>query len=156
MKLHLIRHAQASDSKKSLDIDRNLTLKGKRQVEELSNYLSGKIDRTDVWCSDANRTKETFEIISKNSQFSNVLYRLDLYLCSKEEILDQLWEQSVGTEIVIIGHNFGISDLLNYFTDQTISIRTGEYFCVDFGDLSLKESSKNTGIIVDRFRADVQ
>ncbi|MBL1278754.1 MAG: histidine phosphatase family protein [Fluviicola sp.] len=154
MKLYLIRHAKAVSSSGELDVDRILASKGLEQSEALSVYLCGKLENTTVWCSEANRTRETFKIIAENSHFTDVLYRLDFYLCDKETMLEQLWKNSNEKDVLIVGHNFGISDLLNYFTDESISMRTGEYFCIDFGELSLKESSKSTGRIVDGFRME--
>ena len=152
MKLHLIRHAKAEKPSGQSDISRNLAEKGIKQSIGLSEYLKDKLSNTIVWCSDANRTRETLKYISKNNDFNSIHYKIDLYLCSKETMLEQIWNTSADKDIVIIGHNFGISDLANYFTKELLLMQTGSYICIDFGNLMLKESSINTGRIVDQFR----
>ena len=152
MKLHVIRHAKAASSIGESDFDRPLAQKGTLQAQELARYLQGKIENTTVWCSDAKRTRESFDLIKMNSSFKDILYKVDFYLCEKEVMLEQIWNNAPEGDLIIIGHNFGISDLVNYFTDELILMRTGEYICIDFGELSLKESSKDTGRISDQFR----
>ncbi len=152
MKLHLIRHGKAAHSIGELDFNRPLSEKGRSQAEALGKYLKKKVDNCAVWCSDANRTRETLELISKVVNFGETNYKADFYLAEKELMLGQLWKDSSQVDRVIVGHNFGISDLLGYFTGELILMQTGEYICIDFGDLTLVESSKNTGTICDQFR----
>ena len=70
-------------------------------------------------------------------------------------MLEQLWNNTQESEILIVGHNFGISDLLNYYTGETILLGTCEYVCIDFGALKISESSKETGTISNQFRPEV-
>ena len=152
MKLHLIRHAKATSQVGTNDISRKLSTKGILQAKGLSEYLNGKIDGCLIWCSDAARTRQTLNIIEKEFSIEKIKYKIDFYLCPKEIMLQQIWNSSLNKDLVIIGHNYGISDLLNYFTGEMISMQTGEYICIDFGELTLAESSKNTGVICDQFR----
>ena len=152
MKLHIIRHAKAAAPRGEFDIDRPLSEKGIKQAIALSNYLQNKLINCSVICSEAKRTRETLKYISEKVDFKSVAHRIDFYLCEKEVIMNELWKNESQQELVIVGHNFGISDLVNYFTDELLQMQTGEYICIDFGELSLQECSKSTGTIVDRFR----
>jgi len=151
MKLHLIRHAKANYPKEMLDFDRSLSEKGRWQAEKLADYLSSKLLPSDVWCSAAQRAKETFSFIEKGHSFFNKRIVNELYLCPKDFFLKELWSLGQKEDLLIVGHNFGISDLVNYFTGELLLMDTGEYICIDFGELNLNESSKDTGTIIDRF-----
>ncbi|MCH2231274.1 MAG: histidine phosphatase family protein [Crocinitomicaceae bacterium] len=155
MKLHLIRHGKAEQGTiETTDINRKLSTKGIKQTTQLGNYLT-KLNDIEVWCSDAIRTRETLFSIQKSCQFSNVNYFFDLYLCSKVDLLSLLWKRKSEEDLIIIGHNFGISDLLSYFADTPLEMRTSEYYCLDFGNLARNETSQGTGSIVDYYRPQV-
>ena len=151
MKLHLIRHANAQFPKETLDIERFLSTKGQEEAKQLAVFLSGKNLPDEVWCSAAQRTKETLSYVEKQHSFSVKKELNELYLCSKDLYLKKLWGSDLNVDLLIVGHNFGISDLASYFTGELLLMETAEYICIDFGDLSLNESSKETGVIIDRF-----
>ena len=155
MKLHILRHAKAAHSIGELDIDRELAEKGIEQVSLLKEFLKNDLKGPAVWCSDSTRTRMTFEGIKDVINPSSITFKPEFYLCSKETILEQLWNYSLDTEILIIGHNFGISDLLNYFTEESVLLETCEYVCIDFGKLKLNESSRETGVLTTQFRPEV-
>ncbi len=151
MKLHLVRHANAKSSDGVLDFNRILSGKGKLQAKNLANYLVNKKLPNEVWCSSASRTIETLSYIEKSHIFSKKKEMGELYLCSKDVYLKELWQKKTSHDLLIVGHNFGISDLVNYFTGELIVMSTAEYICIDFGGLNLSESSKDTGTIIERF-----
>ena len=151
MKLHLIRHAQAQFPEGGLDIERFLSDKGRGQARQLADFLSSKDLPNEVWCSAAQRTKETLSFIEKEHSFPVRIELNELYLCSKDLFLKKIWGSDLQKDLLIVGHNFGVSELVNYFTGELLLMDTAEYICIDFGDLSLNESSKETGVIVDRF-----
>ncbi len=153
MKIHLLRHAKTSPTSSSgKDIDRPLSTKGISQSNLMGDYLK-KIDSIDeVWCSSAVRTRETLEIVKYHRSYNRVNIKDDLYLCSRDQFLEILWASEDENELMIIGHNFGISDLATYFTDTQLEMRTSEYYCIEFDGLKLKETSRGTGVIVDHYR----
>lgn len=155
MKLHLLRHAKASQNSNGLDIDRPLNKKGLAQVNALSDFMKGRLNSPVVWCSEATRTRMTLEGIKDVILPSSISYKADFYLCNKDTILEQLWNNSPESELLIVGHNFGISDLLNYLTGEEILLGTSEYVCIDFDQLKLSESSQETGEIITQFRPEV-
>lgn len=153
MKLHLIRHAKTLQPEMNeRDFDRHLMEKGKRQAKALGIYLSERLVSSEVWCSDAVRTRETLTILEEKCKFLTVTYMNDLYLCSAKTFLSKLWIDNSGEDLVIVGHNFGISDLAAYFLEEDIELRTGEYICIDFGNYKRSETSKGLGKLYDRWR----
>ncbi|MFA7272650.1 MAG: histidine phosphatase family protein [Crocinitomicaceae bacterium] len=158
MKLHLIRHAKTEQfSPTEKDFDRQLMKRGKSQGKELSEFLlKTTISESHVHCSSAARTRETLDYLMDNFQSSPILFHKELYLCSLDTYLKWIWSQNHGSDLVLIGHNFGISDLANYFLDTVIEIRTAEYICIEFPFHSWKETSRATGVLTNQFRPSAE
>ena len=155
MKLYLIRHGKAESSSESgRDFDRALAEKGIKQSEELGKYLSQTPFASDLilWCSDALRTKETLASMRTSVKLPKAIYSKELYLCSQDNLIQKIWAQDHNIDLMIIGHNFGISELAEYFSDEYNELRTGEYMCIEFDLGSWEEASRATGTIVDHFR----
>lgn len=153
MKLHLIRHAKTLQAEfNEQDFDRHLMKKGKSQANAMGDYLNKRGISCEVWCSEATRTKETLALIKEKCNLTKVSYSTDLYLCSKRTFLEKLWKDNSTEDLIIIGHNFGISDLAIYFLDREIELRTGEYICIDFENYSRNETSGGLGKLLDRWR----
>lgn len=156
MKLHLLRHGKTSQQSDSgRDYDRKLNDKGLAQCKMLGEYLAKKKIDCETWCSAAKRTRATFSNVTKDIELNKVVMREDLYLCSRKVLLEALWEHSGNDDLLIIGHNFGISDLATYLTDVRIELRTGGYICIDFNDFRWEEVSRGLGIISDQYRPKV-
>lgn len=156
MKLHLLRHGKTHQhSDTGRDYDRKLNEKGWLQCELLADYFDQKKLNCEVWCSSAKRTRETFTRVSKKVQMKKVVMRDDLYLCSRETLLEALWERSGDEDLLIVGHNYGISDLATYLTDERIELRTGGYICIEFVDFRWEELSRGLGVISDQYRPKV-
>ncbi len=158
MRLHVIRHAKTNQvSESGKDYDRALLPKGIAQCELLKDYLKSKNSTAGIiLCSAARRTKQTYELIASGIENKGELrFEKNLYLASKEDLLSFLCNLPEAEEVFLIGHNFGISDLVSYLCDSDFELRTSEYVCIEFKGMSLAEISGGTGIIVDRYRAQV-
>jgi|TARA_R110000737_G_scaffold2188_3_gene6177 phosphohistidine phosphatase len=154
MKLHLIRHAKTEQfSPTGKDFDRELMERGKKQGVELNQFLSNQdLKGALVFCSSSARTRETLSFLTDNFGPENIFFEKSFYLCSEKTYLDWLWQQNHNKDLVIIGHNFGISDLANYFLDESNEMRTAEYVCISFPFESWKETSRSTGSLYLRYR----
>ena len=153
MKIHLIRHAEPNHSADSgKDLDRTLTGIGIEQAKALGKHLASKLENCEVWCSKAQRTLQTLEGLRESVSLGECRFFLDFHLCPKNTFLHYLWQSDSNEDLVIIGHNFGISDLLSYFTNEDITMDTSEYICIEFENLGRKGLSQGTGIIIDRYR----
>ncbi|PIE86992.1 MAG: hypothetical protein CSA03_01915 [Bacteroidetes bacterium] len=156
MKLHLLRHGKTHQhSDTGRDYDRKLNEKGILQCEVLAEYFDQKQLSCETWCSSAKRTRQTFSHVSKKLQLEKVVMRDDLYLCSRETLIEALWERSGDDDLLIIGRNFGISDLATYLTDERIELRTAGYICIEFTDFRWEELSRGLGVIADQYRPKV-
>jgi len=139
MRLYVLRHGQAQNGNK--DFKRGLTEKGIEQIKSVKS--NGLIpENMEVWSSSAQRTLESSKILFTEKQ---VKYIDDLYLASSQEILKMIWTSNITTDLLIIGHNPGLSDLANYFLDDNISMSTGELIGINFENLQLNETSRGTG-----------
>ena len=153
MKLHLIRHAKASGySISGNDFDRELSEKGIRQATALGEFLQNEISTCSVSCSNAVRTRQTLSIVGEQNSFSDIKFYNELYLCSKETYLEHLWQFAGNDDLVIVGHNFGISEVASYLTDEFVEMRTCEYVCILFEDMTWSEISKGTGTKINQYR----
>lgn len=157
--LYILRHAKTNQlSPTGRDFDRELLPKGKDQVKNLNHFFDQYPIKgsADIWVSTAKRTQETFTGISKtieaNKTIASVHYFDDLYLVSQQDLLRKIWNNSSKNDLMIVGHNFGISDLVNYFTDQFTELRTGEFIHLSFEFDNWNETSKGLATVVDRFR----
>lgn len=158
MRLHLIRHAKTNQfSPTGRDFDRQLMQRGWNQCVDLDLFLSKKeLQKALVYCSSAVRTRETLEGICKNFNAENIQYHEDLYLCSFKTYLNHIWAAETGEDLVMIGHNFGISDLANYFLGGQMEMGTSEYVCISFPFQNWTELFQDTGELVDRFRSKAE
>jgi phosphohistidine phosphatase len=157
MKLHLIRHAKTQQQSISgKDFDRKLLPKGINQANVLSNFLALKGVQFELtWCSTAVRTQETFSILRFNNDLGKIVFSDEFYLCDKETLLAKIWDLDHGNDLLIIGHNDGISTFASYLLDDTINLRTSEYLCIEFHTTSWNTVSRGTGVIVDSYRPSV-
>lgn len=158
MRLLIQRHAKTDPfSNSGKDFDRKLLKKGINQATELGKfYHENQIDPLHVFSSTAARTRQTALYIQKNHFFTSKIQFLDaLYLCERDDLLSFLWSQNHNDEILIIGHNNGISDLATYFLDDYVELKTGEFIQIDFELDSWKETSMGLGKISKRYRPEI-
>jgi phosphohistidine phosphatase len=156
MNLHLIRHAKTEkESDNGGDFSRGLLPRGISQCADLKkNIFKQKIKQPTVWCSSAIRTNQTWQLISDCLQPCHFENRPELYLCNKEIYLQLIWANNRTQDIVIIGHNFGISDLAEYLLDEPYQMKTSEYLCLEMEIDSWVEASKGLAVLKSHFRSE--
>ena len=103
----------------------------------------------------AKRTRQTLKHIQSQVSLGQIQFRNDLYLSSYRDYLALLWQLDSTNEVLIVGHNFGISDLAGYLLDDNIELRTCEYLCIVFEVEQWLHTSRGTGTITDRYRPSV-
>lgn len=154
LQLHLLRHAKTEQfSPTGKDFDRYLMKKGLRQRDDLAGFFSGGKGIQHVLCSSSKRTRETLEPLL--GSLPEPVYSDDLYLCSHQTMLKMLWESNLSGDVLIVGHNYGISDLVNYFCDSDMELRTGQYVRISFDTNDWKEAFRGTGTIAEVYRPEV-
>lgn len=157
MKIHLIRHAKTEHSSFSgKDIDRNLMGKGIVQANVLALYLSERrVGDQHIWCSAAARTRQTAAIVFHTQVSQAITYFDELYLCDSAVYLAKINAFVDSNELVIVGHNDGISELVSYLCGESTHLRTAEYVCIELTVATWREVSFGTGILRDQFRPSV-
>ena len=157
MTLYLIRHAKTEKTATSgNDFDRKLAEKGHLQTEKLSEFIA-KFDfsNVDIWCSDAIRTKQTLSLIDEHFPSQNIEFKNELYVASSQEIRNLIWNTDSNRDLLIIGHNEGISDIASYFLGEDIHLKTATFIQISFVAKSRQECSADLGKIQTIFRPQV-
>ncbi len=155
MIVNFLRHAKTETTSSSgKDYDRNLAPKGRDQCEEIKKILNGILSvETKIYCSAARRTRQTAGLIFGNQR--SVSYFEELYLSNKETILEFICSQESSEEILIIGHNFGISELASYLSGSQVDMKTSGFIRLEFPNFSITELSASTGVIQTIHRCDI-
>lgn len=157
LQLTIVRHAKTNQqSPTGSDFDRRLLPKGIAQGGVLKNYFQkSEIRYKEVFISTAQRTQQTFELIAPGITFSQRIESDEFYLTDFPFLFKTISKRDHAEPILLVGHNYGISDLAAYLTETNIDLRTGEVIQLAFDALNWQEISKGTGIIVERFRPEV-
>ena len=157
MNFFLIRHAKTEKIAISgKDFDRELAEKGRLQAEKLNDFLA-KFDfnSVDIWCSDAVRTKQTLSYFDTQFPSTNIEFKNELYLASATEVKELIWNTESDRDLLIIGHNEGISDIASYFLGEDIHLKTATFIQISFEAKSRQEWSADLGKIQIIFRPQV-
>ncbi|MDX1445083.1 SixA phosphatase family protein [Lishizhenia sp.] len=157
MKLFLLRHAKTAKAEKNQnDFDRDLMDKGLRQCKLLSTYFKeNNFHLPQVFCSSAQRTKHTYDLIKDALGEHEFMLRSELYLASRAEMMKFVWEQQGKEDMLIIGHNNGISDLAMYFLDEPLMLPTAGLIILEFPFDNWTECSKATAQCFDLYLPQV-
>jgi phosphohistidine phosphatase len=156
LKLMLLRHAKTEkNSVTGLDFDRQLAPKGERQAKSMSTHLNNfELSNSAVLCSDAKRTRETFDFIQHGNALNSLTFDNALYLASREEIFSILSKHQGNSPILLIGHNDGLSDLASYLTDSYQHLETCTLLSMDVHADDWSEITQGSCTITQMFRPE--
>lgn len=151
MRLFVLRHAKTEqESSTGKDFDRDLKPKGIRQLESMADYFDSNFKELNfrIYCSSATRTRSTLKGLEQNIRSEEISFHDELYLPGLKQLLHFLGEQSEKSQdILLIGHNFGLSDLCTYISGESTLLPTCGLVVYDFPDFkNTAEISKDTGI----------
>ena len=134
MTLHFLRHAKTNQvSPTGRDFDRELLPRGYEQLSELRSKLAqSPITVTRVFCSSAQRTRQTWTEIADLFPNATISFHDELYLASASELLTFLSSKNSPQTSLLIGHNEGLSDLATYLTGSDIHLKTCGYLQLSF------------------------
>lgn len=123
--LTLVRHAKSAwDDPALKDRDRPLNERGERDAPLMGQRLRARSARpTLILTSPAIRTRRTAQIIAREIGYpAEFLQREeDLYLASPDQIIAVLAQQeSSFRDVIVCGHNPGLTDLANRLTGAGI------------------------------------
>lgn len=154
MQLHLLRHAKTNQiSPIGKDFDRKLLPRGFEQLQEFKEYYAAHPFQVgSILCSSAERTRQTFDEIKALFPNIPITFQDELYLASFGEILQIINKSQSTADLLIIGHNEGISDLASELSGDILLLKTCGYVSLEFPFESSALISKETGVIVGSFR----
>jgi phosphohistidine phosphatase len=149
LRLHLLRHAEPLVMGSiSSDKDRPLTEHGLKQCETLKNNLNLDWSDITIWCSSAIRTRETAFYFLDPKTLTDVVFKEELYLTSMRNLIELISTYEGTNKLMIIGHNNGLTDLLNYLCDTHTILQTSHYVCLEFHLDHWNEVSRSTATVV--------
>lgn len=134
LELTLVRHGEAidlGDRAGLIDFDRPLSERGRQQAVWVGGEIAAPFDL--ILVSDAVRTKETWKLMaSVNSLGKMVHFEHDAYLAGRKTLQKVLLRhvEALGDQIpyriLFVGHNPGISHLLEYLSGCDHSLKTAD------------------------------
>jgi phosphohistidine phosphatase len=156
MKLYLLRHAKTDQhSTTGKDFDRSLLPRGKHQSLLMAEHFTNEnISPEKILCSTAKRTKETFQYIRDSCREIPVEFLDELYLCDVATYLHYIRKETTVKNLLIIGHNDGISGLASYLTEEYVHLKTCELVVLDFHVDEWAALSAGTATIAHRYRPE--
>ncbi len=106
-----MRHAQSDDFEHSCDFERPLSVRGQQDAAHMRHWFHAHgYPPQSALVSAAKRTAKTYDLLKlKNCP---AFFSKTLYLAPAEMLLTAL-KKATGSSVLMIGHNFGISDLAN-------------------------------------------
>jgi phosphohistidine phosphatase len=144
--IFLLRHSDAKTKGVPSDFERELSLIGRKRVQDLAKRVSDNITLDKIYYSSAKRTTETFRILRFN-RFPSINSD-KLYLAEKNELIDFIMDLPDSLQkVLIIGHNNGLSELASYITSESIYLSTCEFIEIGLEIESWKYISSGIGIL---------
>lgn len=146
--LYLLRHAEADNT--LIDLERNLTARGRRQAESLGRWMSDNgIMPARIFSSAAKRTQMTAKICAEQ-----VSYRGRIRV--EEALHETCWHTYVTVmrglknkddSVMIVGHNPEISDAITIFTGDQLNMYPCTLACIEFAIESWDTTRDANGIL---------
>ena len=135
--LIILRHGKAELYTIGLeDYDRALTSRGVRNASEMGKYILKKEGTPDfVLSSSANRAYQTAVLASQGLNFPVKEITADetLYLVSEYRLVKALSELPATVNYcLLVGHNPGLTDMVNYFGVRLDNLPTASAVCFTF------------------------
>ena len=153
MKLHLLRHCKTESMTPSgKDFDRKLMPKGVAQSKLLADFFNEQtLEDCLYFSSSSARTRETVTRTFSKAIQKEVQYKDELYLASVGDLVQFVNSLGATSDLFIIGHNEGLSDLVHYLTEEPIELQTGDYISIHFDVENSAMIFAGTGIKSDYF-----
>ncbi len=147
--LYLLRHGKAvKPGGLTNDFKRKLNKKGTAQANQVGYIFQQEgIDVEQIIASGAQRTQETAEILNYYLWKKPIEFDDSLYLATREKIQEILVEKANSKNVVLTGHNFGLSDFVNYLANDQLVMSTGMLVQINFNFDDWNLIGPNTGTI---------
>lgn len=145
--LIILRHGKAELRRPDLDdYDRALIERGRRNSLDIGRFICTKSGVPDlILTSSAKRAFETAQLAAEGIGYEQKAIRSDdeLYFASVRWMLHVLSSvPDVVKSCVLVGHNPGLTDLINYFGLRLDNLPTASAVCFEFDSDSWKDISR--------------
>ncbi|MBN1665829.1 MAG: histidine phosphatase family protein [Anaerolineales bacterium] len=121
--LLLLRHAKSSWKEPALaDYERPLSRRGRRDAPRMGALLVEMgLEPEWICCSSAKRARQTAEAVMDACRYDGEIeYREDLYHAGLGDFLEAIRDLPADcTRVLLIGHNPGLEELLDWLTDES-------------------------------------
>ncbi len=128
--LQILRHAKTETQQiDQQDFDRKLTARGLGQMTDLLLNRKANLEKAEhILVSAAERTRMTFNTLFTLFPEMEVQFDEKLYLASRRTLKECIEKQDDGVQnILLIGHNNGLSDFVSYLVGDAIYLPTSGY-----------------------------
>ena len=133
LRLHLLRHAEPLlFGSFSSDKERPLSEHGLKQCKKIKENLQIDWENCTIWCSSAVRTRQTVLHVIESNYCDAIIYKNEMYHAPVDVLFHLITHHKGTNELFLIGHNNGITDLLDYLSESTTVMQTGPYVCLEF------------------------
>ena len=119
-KLIIVRHCKSSWSDMRLsDFDRPLNNRGMNDGDLMSGKLLENLSSVDLLLSSSsNRTVLTSKFFIDKININKIKYEDELYHADYKTIINKLKKvDNIIDKLIVIGHNPGLTNLVNYFSN---------------------------------------
>ena len=155
--LYIIRHAKAEEfSFDKTDFKRSLIDQGIKRAGEhaliLKQEFTNHDDKILIVSSTAKRAAQTAQIFAGIIEYpeSKIQWCPAIYEAHYLEILKNINNISANyNQVLVFGHNPGLSDLISYISDQFVNLKTANIACLkvveglDYSTLSANTANLN-------------
>ena len=137
-KLIFMRHGKAEYADAETDdYDRSLTERSKRNAAETGNFILKQLTNAPdlIFSSEAKRALSTAMIAAEQLNYPTDKIRVEdgLYLASASRMLKYIKTISSETDTcLLVGHNPGLTDLINIFGVRLDNLPTASAVCFEF------------------------
>ena len=128
-KITLLRHGDSLYQDASItDWSRPLSPEGEKECHDVAKFVKDCHPfPSKIMSSDARRTVETVKIILEKNKWDSGILNIDkeLYLASAKLLTEKIQSQSESiNDLIIVGHNPGLSELSSSLLKQSIYLST--------------------------------
>jgi phosphohistidine phosphatase len=146
-KLLLIRHAKAVHDTSYSDFERPLKHSGTRDAMMMAERMERESIKPQLLITSPSlRTAATADIFSEHLELPKPKEDGRIYDAARETLLNVIDGFPEGHDFVaLVGHNPGISEVLNYFTQEFREVSPGAAALITFEVDEWKHLSRHTG-----------
>ena len=156
-RLYIIRHAAAERPRNNqVDFKRKLNEKGIQEAKQSAILLANRLSEQPlinpiIISSTAKRAQETAELFCEALAWSRqeLILAENIYEAHHLELLKIINDiPEKHTDLILFGHNPGLSDLINYLTIDSINLGTANIACLNLeAGIGFSLASANTAYL---------